>query len=342
MNRRNAGLIATALASHYGAYQYGNTLKKAGKRYIGYKTGSVSKRRYNPRRAKLLRSIEFAKGEPDIKKLNKQVKKIRKLQEANMGRLTYRLINALDVDTSVGQVIYSSRVLNDKATIESVLGQLRFFDPTAPSTLVTADFTSGTYQKEILFEKTSKSVVLRNNYKVPINVVCYTVCVKEDTDQTPVSAMSSGVPDVSNVIYTSPWIIPSDVPLFRDLWRVDNTEKVTLEAGAEKKFKLYDNKGFTYDPSYTDIHTLQYQTKNNCKALFFRLMGTVGHDTVADQQGIINASVDMLDIETYHVKYDAGADIEFVYINDTSASTFTNSAVVCNKVEKVVQAHGAT
>lgn len=295
----------------------------------------ASKRR---RLNKSIRSYKKSK----LSRVAKRVDKLARYTASDMGTLIYRTI-ACDTQLSTANNCSNfSRSIGDTTSIEATLAQLKYYDPSAPTNLVTADFSTGAYHKEILFEKMSLKIKIRANYEIPLNVCVYHCSVKEDTSNSPVTIFSNGDTTISNSTSNSPFLYPSDLPLFNDLWKIEKTEKCVIQAGREKEFNIYNDKMITYDPSLTDAHSLTYQKNNGAKALFCRVWGCIAHDSVADEQGLQDVQYDFQMMRSYTLKYNAGADIKYVYVDETGLSTFTTGANVCNPVEAQNQAPSAT
>lgn len=272
----------------------------------------------------------------NFKKLKSDIHEISKKVESGMATLIHRIRNYAAVTVAANAGNHQAWALSDLTTIEDALGQLRYYDPTAPSTLVTADATTGSYQKEVLCTKQSMVVRIRANYQVPIRLAIYVCHIKNDTSILPSTAMSQGAADESNLTATSPLLYPSDIDKLKDLWSVKMYKKCILQPGMEISIPFVSNKSFQYDPSLHDEHNQQYQKRNNSMAIFVRAWGLLAHDTSADQQGFQDVKYDYDITRTYEFRYDGGADIKYVYGVD-NVDTFTNGAQVCNNIASDIQ-----
>lgn len=229
---------------------------------------------------------------------------------------------------SVNNIGQNSYDLSTVTTIESVLANLRYYNPSAPATLTTASGTTGTYQKEFLIKRNYAKFFCRNNYQVPCEVSLYLVVPKEDTSITPLTAFQNGLADVGNPSSTSPLVYPSDSPQFMDLWKIVKTKKAYLLPGKSCQI-THSTKSFQYDPSLVDSHSLTYQSRYGSMAILVRVEGPLGHDTTANEQGSLVATLDYQIEKVIEIKYSAGADIKYIISNDNS-NTFTNGGVVSN------------
>lgn len=290
---------------------------------------NYAKRKFKKGRASKYRRRYGASKKPFPKKVKSQIRELKRLAESDMGILTYR-------SRAVGRVIATAGVQAVSATagsatsiIETALGQLRYYNPSAPSSLTTADGASGTYQKEFLIDTTYSSLIIRNNYQVPCKVSVYVCVPKEDTSIAPQTAWSNGLTDESNSANTVVNIYPSDSSQFNDLWKIKKSIRKELQAGSELNVSD-SHKSFQYDPSLYDSHPTEYSRKCGSVAYMIVIQGVVCHDTALDEQTTIGCGVDWMLDRTLKIKYSAGADIRYTYINN-SLDTLTNSGVVSSK-----------
>lgn len=261
--------------------------------------------------------------------LRKQIKEVKRLAESDMGTLIYRDFEASQVKSAANQQSADVRVGISTSEIVEAIAQLRYYDPTAPTSLVVADFDSGSYQKEVLFNKAYSKVTCINNYQVPAKVAIYTCCPKADTSINPSTAWSNGLSDMCNGTINSVNVYPSDSTQFNDLWRIVKTTKRILKPGGYMS-QSYSVKDFQYDPSLVDSHTFAFQKKFKAFVFLIVVEGIVGHDSaVTTEQGNLAGGVDTQLDRTFEIKYSAGADIKYVYVTEAN-STFTNGGVVSN------------
>lgn len=264
-----------------------------------------------------------------VKGLSKQVKELKRLAESDMGTHTQRHRVTWNVAALPNEQGFISVASVNASLIESVLAELRYYDPTTPTTLVQASGASGTFQKEFFFDKVYSKITIRNNYQTPCMVSAYACRPKVDTSITPLSAWQNGLTDIGAPATSSPLTFLTDSPQFRELWTIESSKKLLLDAG-EQCSMASTGKKFQYDPSLFDNHALLYQKTFQSLVWHVFVTGVIAHDNVADEQGIIGAGIDLVIDSTFVVKYPAGADITYLHI-DNSSSAFSNSAVVTNK-----------
>lgn len=263
------------------------------------------------------------------KKVRSQIKHLKKMVESDMGTHIQRFRDTDALLCSVNSSNFSSPFGVTTSNLEAVLANLKYYNPSVPGTLTTAAGATGTFQKEFMFDQLHSSVEITNNYQVPCKVTVYCMTPKDDTSISPATAFTSGLTDVGGVSSTSSLIYPTDSLILKDMWAINKSRTFRLMPGATRSLS-YTSKKFQYDPSLVDTHTLSYQKKFGAHVWCFRVEGVLGHDTTADEQGSLQAGIDIQYNVKYVVKYSAGADITQIVVDDQS-STFTNGGVVSEK-----------
>lgn len=272
---------------------------------------------------------KIKKRDRPVAKLAKQLKNLQIQSKSDQGELIARIrdnsrslcgVNAQSAADILG---YST------ATLESILSQCKFFNPSVPGTLTTADISSGTFQRDIHFATAYTRLRVRNNYQVPARVSIYCCLVKDDTSISPRTAWANGLADIGSVTYTDPMTFPSDSQQLSDLYKIESSVKKVLIPGQEMSLS-YSAPKFIYDPSLVDSHNLTYLKQYKCHGYIVVVEGVMGHDTTADEQGNLAAGVDIEIYRNFKVHYSAGAQIRVLYTSD-GLSTFTNGGVVSSK-----------
>lgn len=262
----------------------------------------------------------------DVSQLKAAVRDLRYSENATLGTLTFRSLNTYRILAPINSLASASYALASIATLESVLAQCKFFNPAVPGTLTTADVTSGTYQRNVLFKSQTNQLIIRNNYQSDCNIVVYLCIVKDDTDQTPLAAWDAGVIDGSNAADRNALNqYPSDYNVVKDLYSLKRVLKTTLAPGQSTKCSHTVN-NVEYDPATADTHGLSYQKEYKANFFMVIIQGTISHDSVADEQGFAAAGVDIEQRRTHIVSYDAGINISYNYLS-TGPDSFTNGAV---------------
>lgn len=269
------------------------------------------------------------------KNLKKQVKQLQKQMNANTSTLTYRYLDCFKVNAAANQAAYGERSFNIPSTLELALAQLRFFDPANPGTLVNASGATGTYSRTFLI-KSAITYKIRNNYQVPVLFKLYKFKCKADTNIDSNTAFTNGLADIGNPASTSIAVYPTDSPLMSDLYKLEKCTTWMLKPGQEKTYTVY-TKSFDYDPSDYDSHSLTYQKSTHSYSMLFRVAGVPAHDkTTNTQLGTIASGVDVLEKQTYIIKYNSGgADLNYLYVSDNldsmTAGPVVSQVVVDNQ-----------
>lgn len=270
------------------------------------------------------------KVKPFPSKVKQQIRELKRLTESDMGTHIQRRRQTGALSASVNSKSTGSADVVSLSIIEGVIAQLRYYNPSAPTALVTADGASGTYQKEFLFNSMYHKINVVNNYQVPAKVKLYLVRSKMDTSISASTSYTNGLADVGNPTATSTLVHLTDSTQFTDLYNIVGYKSTTLIPGENFIF-THSDKSFQYDPSLSDSHALTYQKRFKDLQFVLVVQGVLGHDTIANEQTTLQASVDYSICSTFTVRYSAGADIKFIYIDDTGDASFTNGGVVSSK-----------
>lgn len=324
MNRPGARRYGYGVARNVGKYFYTRVAYDAARE--GVKRINKS---YKPKSSYKKKNYYDAKARQEIKDLRKKVKDINQSVKHNEGKLIYRFRGTGRVLANANECTHSSIVANSISTIETVLAQLRYYDPTDPANLVNASGVTGTFSKDFMISKSYYKLLIQNNYQIPCNVVVYICKPKEDTSISPTSAFSGGLVDVGNPSNVSCLVYLTDSEIFQDLWKIEKSEKKYLYPGEICTISHGDKK-YDYDPSLVDTHSLEYQDKYKSTIFVIRVEGPLAHDSAADEQGTAQCGIDYQMNRTFQVDYDAGAPITWLVSGDSS-DTFTNGAIISSK-----------
>jgi len=348
LTQAGANLAKTAIMSGlYGGARVGKYAYNRARNYISNRRkknakapSTVINNSGNARKQKPLSKPLRLTSKNSVKSLARQVKQLSIKQNTMMGELIYRnplntsLTTTAGLQNSVDQDVFNA------SYYEIVLQQLRYYNPSAPSTLVTADGATGTYDKSFRFESNVAKMTLRNNFRVPVEVAVYYCKVKSDTNTSPRTAWDNGISDKSTSGITSPYIYPTDSDIFTDLWNVTKTVKKQLEAGETMCCK-YTEPSFNYDPAVNDNSPPYYTKYDKAFSFLVVVKGIVCHDNTA--QSNINHAPGGVDILTYRmskVKYNAGGKVQWIHINNGLTSITTG--VVSQKPSPANQSYSAS
>lgn len=264
-------------------------------------------------------------------RLLQRVAKLERSQNDSLSKLVYKYDDKDTLRPTVGQATYGYKDAVGTTAIELALAQLRFFDPSAPGTLITASLATPTFSQKI-YVSAYASCIIKNNYQVPCVVTYGVAFPKEDTSITPNAARSNGLTDVGNPDPASTLISYKDSPQFRDLWACKLISK-QLKAG-ETLIMKHGQKPFTYDPALQDSHSQTYQKTTKSAVFLYRCQGILGHDTaVTTEQGMMPAGIDVYISTTYYISYNSGgAAVKTIVLNESASQSFTNGGVISQLV----------
>jgi len=300
----------------------------------GRPTGRTVRRRFESNRIQAAAprvTIQMPpKGQPALRKgkgLKKQVQNL--VRKVKAGEAT-RTVRTIIADRQLANAQNAATIADYNAftttTLETSLANLRYYDPAAPATLVTADGNTGSYSRQFYFDKLNSTIEVANNYKVNCELRVYYVTPREDTSITSVNAVAQGLADQGNPSTTGLCMFPTDSEQFRKLWHIQMSKHKELKPGQSIKMN-FSPKDFNYDPSNVDSHSLLYQNRYQSGAWMIRLQGALSHDNAADQQGFDNAGVDISVRTTLRITYDAGVSLEDYEYIQTGVAAMTTAAV---------------
>lgn len=318
------------------------SVKKFQKKSIILKSMPRTKtQKKNYPRRKFTKKPKNVRRKPTIKK---ELKLIKRSLKADQAYHTYKDSNCADIDASVAKCQHGAISVASITNLQSAMANFRYYDPSTPGTLVTADASTGTYSRQIHCNSITNSLTLRNNYQVPCRYRVYKVVPKSDTNIAPLTYYTNGITDqviTAGVDQTTPQIYLTDIDVFNSQWSAKVLRSGILQPGQQVSCS-YKSKSFDFDPSVFDSHTVDYQPKYGCSVFIVRIEGVVGHDTTADDQTTLQASLDMEASRIYKFTYDAGVNLNDIYIQDSRDQSFTNGGLISNKPVSDNQAYSIT
>ncbi len=255
------------------------------------------------------------------KTLNSKVNKLIQKVKAGEATHTHRFQQAVELQVgTVNQAKYIDLAGMKTSSVEDALATLRYYDPSNPATLVTADGDTGTYSRQFYIDNASTGIQVKNNYQIGADVRIYSCTPREDTSIDPDSAFQSGMTDQGNPSIVSTQLFPNDSEQFRKLWKIEKVTSKILQPG-QSLFASHSIKPFSYDPSNVDTHNLSFQKQYGGQAWLVRLHGVLGHATTGSTFGLCVAGVDIIYKRKLRITYDAGTSLE-----DYSVSELTMGA----------------
>lgn len=275
----------------------------------------------------------YTKKKPFSKSIVKKVNELTKAVKADQAYHTYKKFYAYQRLASVGKCDHYEWDANGAVNLEASVANLRYYDPSAPATLTTANASTGSYSRQVHFKNIYSRMDVMNNYQIPCKVKIYLVKPKGDTTILPLTYYENGITDqvISGGNRETAGIFLTDIDVFNEQYSAKVMKDVILQPGASISVS-HSSGSFDYDPSLFDSHTLYYQTKFKNFHWIIRIEGLIGHDTtVSTEVGILQAGVDVNHYEKYEIVYDAGVNLNDIYVSDNRDTSFTNGGVVSNK-----------
>lgn len=331
-NRRPAGIMGAAKAIAAGSASY------LAKKYVAKaaEKAAIQGVRKVMKKAPM-KSVRMKRAVP----LKKEVQAIKKEMKKDLSTLIYRSRIVRQRLTNQNEMAFTGCGDVGVSALETVLAQLRFFDPSNPGTFITGSGATGTYQRNWHFKSIVSKLKVRNNYQVPCKVTLYACTPKKDTSITAITAWSNGLADVGNPLNSSHLVYLTDSDEFADLWKVVSSKKAFLKPGDELSVS-HISKDIYYDPSIVDSQTAEYQKQFGCVYYMVRLEGVLAHSAAdGSLRGFAPAGVDATYKVTYTVSYDGGAAFKYIVLSDSydavgSTALVSQQPVADNQAYSVV------
>lgn len=336
----SAHFVAPAAAA-YAAKRipFGGTKKRSGLSGEGFRGGAApihtksanfkQKQRSRRAKAKKCRNMKGMALKKEVCKLSNQIKELKNSESASLGAMIYRTQwPHRIVSTTNTQGVYRTNI-NRTSDYEGALALLKYYDPATPGTLITADASTGSYQKNFLIKNLYSKLELRNNYQTDVELTVYLCRVKADSSISPSTAWGDGIAtDAGNVTaVTELGQYPNDYDVFRDLWSCKRVVHKVLSPG-ESTLATHSVDDVEYNPALVDEHSAVYQQRFKSSEWLVVVKGCVSHDTTLDEQGLSAAGVDMIHHRTWQISYDAGVNLSYVMTSinmDTPTNGFVQS-----------------
>lgn len=312
-------MARTAIRYSRRKYQRKPMYKPKGK--VAYRSSGYTKRK----------AARRARPSP-IGKLTKRVNSLAKSVRSDQARHTHKRRDITAVGSNANESVFFSIGSWGISEIEASMAYLRYYDPSVPGTLVTADASTGTYQREIHIESVQERLTIRNNYQIPLIYTVYLCTPKDDTSVLPESWLSNGVTDqvVTGGSATSPLLYPTDISMVTKNWKLKRVRYGLLQPGSEVH-AMASFGPFNYDPALADTHTMQFQAKFKGHVWGVRFEGRPGHDTTASEFLITQCAAEVMNDRKVVITYDAGTNLDDLSFDNNSDTAFTNAGVVTNK-----------
>lgn len=301
-------------------------------RMISWKRHKGYRERMDPRIGTIRRKY-------NLKAISRKVNKMNCKINQSVGLHVYRAFYTKKLPVTKQQQYCVVQNINSVSDCENQLANLEYYDPSAPTALVTADGTSGAYSKKFCYDSYVEKQQLRNNSIYPVRVTVYLLRCRSDTSLTPLQTWQNGIADVYNsggvTTETFPLSYPSDSPIFKKLWRILKKHTFVLQPGRQRTVSAIIPR-FTYDPAIVDSQSDAYQTGVKSSCWMYVVEGLPSHDSTTNTLiGTGAGSVDILAKRTVRITYDAGANITRYFLVDSQGTVTTQQTT--NKPEAIIQ-----
>lgn len=294
-----------------------------------------SKRTYKKSATNRKNIVKKPLGKRSVTKtLQKEVKDLKQAINSINSHHTYKGVTAGSLKSLIGRCNQYSWQGATLSTLETATANLRFFDPAAPATLVTANPNTGTYARDISIKNFYGKFLMRNNYQVPVKVKLYLCKVKNDSSSSVLTTYTNAITDQvinAGVDETDALVYLTDIERVKENWSVDCVVDKVLEPGHEASAS-HSTGPFAFDPSHLDLNTDNYQKGFKSFEWFLRVEGVLGHDTAAGEYSLLLAGVDVQLFQKVDIVYNSGgADLDDIYIAEGRVQAFTNGGVASLK-----------
>ena len=327
MGAINAVGAAVGAPQAYNAYQWAtNSTSSGAKAAPGGAAPFKGKKKQKKQKRKRVKGNKALTKR--VNEIDKSMEKLRRSDDQSTGIMTYRKIFSDSLKATVNSQASVVRVPNSVATLEVVLAECLFFDPSAPTVLIKGSLATGAYQRNTMFDSITAKTHARNNYTSDCKIKIYLMQNKDDTDLSPTAAWDAGVANGSYGAIVDRDTVnqyPSDYDVVNDLYKSTIKWSGVLSPGQSVDVS-HTETNISYDSSTTDTHSLNYQKEYKCFHFMTVIEGTIAHDSSVDQQGLGQAGIDIVNNYIYKVRYNAGVNMTYTYLVE-DLDEFTNGAV---------------
>lgn len=308
-------------------------LAMAYKRNKRLKKGLKGLKRKRPRKRVSGRVSRVSKT---VAKLSKKVSSLSSHVNQALSVLIHRELTSQRISPAADQG-YSGSLVCTKSQIETGMAQAKFYDPTTPGTLITADLSTGLYARDITCKGSIRRII-RNNSSQPVYVDVYVFKCKDDSGTAVGAAWDAGLTDCSNGT-SALWSMrsPFDSDLVPSLWSQAKKVSKFLQPGQQITVG-HSTPTFKYNPANKDVDTDEYQRSFYTCEVFVVARSCVSHgDAFANLIGPANDfAIDIMTFRQHKYWYNSGGPRTKYIYNVDSTSAFTDP-VVSNKAAASIQ-----
>ncbi len=314
-----AGILAAAAAGSIGRGLPASVFNRLSKRKTPYRKAlPYSKGKTRSRGTKRRYSRSKTSRYPPKKKKRtstSRMSKIARQLDANTGTMRYRLRDTSQAVSSDNIQQNTLHAMNDLTDIVMVLGNLYYYDPATPGTLVLASADTGTYARDVHFEQSGMAILVKNNSLGSVHTKIYICTPKVDSDVVPTQDWQNKVNDNPGTTASKTNIGSSPLDLPVQLWNFKLLKTRLLRPGATIGCSHYTGP-FSYKPNVSDVQTEEHQRRNKCFQFMVVQFGDLAHDdTTTTNVGRASTTLDIETRKFWRVQYSAGVNLNYTYDN---------------------------
>lgn len=297
----------------------------------GYFKKSAKARTAAASKVRSARKVIAHKGFKASKKgLKSRVQKIEKFVATQTSSHIQRDRDANTISCLVRKVEHFCFGINELSTIKTACDALKFFNPSAPATLITANIEASLFAQDIQISSYQR-FSLKNNYGLPAKVTIYECYIKADTTIGALSAYGNGLANIPSGLgayaKTNPQLYVNDSAELNKLYRVKKVKTAILHPGQGCSVSM-NRPMIDYKPAVADNHTSEFQRALKYGCFMIRIEGLIAHDTTADEQLHTVAKLDYEWVKVYTVKYSSGGnDLHDIEVIDDTSASFSNGPI---------------
>ena len=310
-----------------------NAGRGAGQLYRAYNDMGANqvaprRRRAPPRRGRG-QPAKRSKMSSDVKKLKKSMKKVKKDIKCSRSTHTHRHLSGGTATCAENEQKFGNADSGGLTGFETAMANFRYYNPSAPSTLITGNPSGANYMQEIVVKNIWTKVTFRNNGTTPCTVTVYVSRPKENTSTSVATVISQGLIDQrvasDNPDRESYGMLLTDLDMYKSLYVQKATTTRYLNPG--QQFAMSTNTGtFCYNPADFNEHGDQYDP--NATTFFtYMIRGCPAHS--GSSVGTCEAVIDAVKETKYEFEYDSGGAV-LRDLSYTEALPALGTAVVAN------------
>lgn len=282
---------------------------------------------------KVKRLLEQDSKPSEVKRMKASIKRLEKASCCDLSTARY-YTNTTPVNnvSAIGETGYTQIDNFAIGEVEDMVSALRFFDPSAPATLVTANTTLGNYNRDISIKGMESTLVLSTELTFPVEVEVYCCHPKAPLMSSPYDSVTSGLTAQGCSVHTSPLVYPQMSDTFRENWRVSKVVKKTLLPGTVLEVTISDKKEFSFNTQSIISGGDHSQPRIHTSWFLIRYVGRLARGPLdIDPVTIYRSKIVSYVKRKAIIQYDAGGvKLNDLQVTDSFGSTLSASSFTSN------------